>query len=195
MTKERRLAPDFSYSTCYPTDADGGLKTVHAYSDQAAERKRKFLHDASQLLLAVGRELRAYGFTSSKVSKNEAGVAVSGEVYGHYAQPWGEREVFLTVDTTCMNGIISPPAEPGEPLRMLFAMTTRKDGVVVVGRWYGPRPKARGSAPMGPNVYLDANHSSRELALASLRLVDFHLLAAPAPATAHVQGSLFDLAA
>ncbi|MFL6284503.1 MAG: hypothetical protein ACJ74Q_15265 [Pyrinomonadaceae bacterium] len=193
MTKERRLAPDFEYSTPYTTDADPGLKTIHAYSDQAAARKRKFLHDASQLLLAVGRELRAYGFTASKVRTNEAGVAVSGEVYGHYGQPWGEREIFLTVDTTCMNGIIAPPAAPGEPLRMLFAMTTRHDGIVVVGRWYGPRPKARGSAPMGPNVYLDANNSSRELALASLRLVDFHLFAAPAPA--HVQGSLFDLAA
>lgn len=192
MTKERRLAPDFAYSTPYRTDADPGIKTIHAYSEQAEGRKRQFLHDASQLLLAVGRELREYGFTASKVRTNEAGVAVSGEVYGHYGQEWGDREIFLTVETTCLN-IVAPPAKPGEPLSHAFGMTTRHDGIVVVGRWYGPRPKARGSAPMGPNVYYDGNHTSREIALAALRLVDFHLLAPTKPATA--QGSLFDLLA
>ena len=193
MMKERRLAPDFSYSTAYTTDADTGLKTIHAYSEQAAERKRRFLHDASQLLLAVGRELREFGFTASKVRTNEAGVAVSGEVYGHYGQDWGEREIFLTVDTTCLN-IVAPPPPPGEPLTAAFGMTTRHDGVVIVGRWYGPRPKGRGSAPMGPNVYFDANATSRELARASLRLVDFHHLATP-PAAEPAQALLFDLAA
>lgn len=93
MSKERRLAPDFSYSTPYTTDADPGLATIHAYSDQAAERKRRFLHDAAQLLLAIGRELREYGFTASEVRTNEAGVAVSGEVYGHYGQDLGERDL------------------------------------------------------------------------------------------------------
>jgi hypothetical protein len=193
MSKERRLAPDFSYSTPYTTDADPGLATIHAYSDQAAERKRRFLHDAAQLLLAVGRELRGYGFTASKVRTNEAGVAVSGEVYGHYGQDWGEREIFLTVDTTCLN-IVAPPPPPGEPLSAAFGMTTRRDGVVIVGRWYGPRPKGRGSAPMGPNVYFEANATSRELARASLRLVDFHHLATP-PAAEPAQALLFDLAA
>lgn len=192
MTKERRLAPDFSYSTADTTDADTGLKTIHAYSEQAAERKRRFLHDASQLLLAVGRELREFGFTASKVRTNEAGVAVSGEVYGHYGQEWGNREIFLTVDTTCLN-IVAPPPAPGEPLSAAFGMTTRRDGVVIVGRWYGPRPQGRGSAPMGPNVYFDPNTTSRELARASLRLVDFHL--ATPPAAEPSQGLLFDLAA
>lgn len=193
MTKERRLGTEFSYSTPYTTDADSGLKTIHAYSEQAEERKRRFLHDATQLLLAVGRELREFGFNSSKVSANPAGVAVSGDVYGHYGQPHGEREIFLTVNTTCLNTFVAPPAAPGEPLRAPFAMTTRKDGIVVVGRWYGPRPKVRGSAPMGPNVYFDPNHSSRELALASLRLIDFHVITPPAAVEA--QRSLFDLLA
>lgn len=193
MTKERRLAPDFSYSTPYTTDADTGLKTIHAYSDQAAERKRRFLHDAAQLLLAVGRELREYGFTASKVRTNEAGIAVSGEVYGHYGQDWGEREIFLTVDTTCLNIVAPPPPRPGEPLSAAWGMTTRRDGLVVVGRWYGPSPQGRGSAPMGPNVYFDPNTTSRELARASLRLVDFHFVAPPAAGPA--QGTLFDLLA
>ncbi len=153
MTKVRRLASAFTYSTPYTTDADTGLATIHAYSEQAAERKRRFLHDASQLLLAVGRELRGYGFTASKVRTNEAGIAVSGEVYGHYGQEWGAREIFLTVDTTCLN-IVAPKPAPGEPLVSAFGMTCRADGIVVVGRWYGPRPKGRGSAPMGPERVL-----------------------------------------
>jgi hypothetical protein len=76
LSKERRLAPDFSYSTPHRAEADSGPATIHAYGEQAAERKRKFLLDASQLLLAVSRELREYGFTTSKV-----GPALGSVVY------------------------------------------------------------------------------------------------------------------
>lgn len=189
----KRLAKDGSYSTPYRRDEDGGHRSIHAYSDQAEERKKQFLKDARALLKAIGSELIAYGFTKHDISVNEAGIGSSGEAYGTYIQPGLDRSIFLTVDTTCILIPLAQAPEEGQPLNTLGAMTTRSDGVVLMGRWKEPALKKGYSDMTGPNTFFDANASSSELAVAALQLVGITPLKIPQRELQ--QGSFFDIAA
>lgn len=194
MIKEtKRMAPDGSYSAHYLPDGGEGETFIHAYHGRAEEGKKRFLNDARALLKAVGEELRAHGFNDQEVSVNRSGIASSGEAYGRYRHPYHDRHIFLTVDTTAMRVPLAEPAEPGQPLNTWLALTTRRDGIVLCGHWTEP-PRRKGYADeMGPNVYFDPNTDSREIAAASLCLVDFVLL--HPPERERTQASLLDLLA
>lgn len=56
--------------------------SIDAYTSEGEELKRKFLRDAVAFLKAVGAKLAEIGLTEIEVTKNKAGVAVSGDVYG-----------------------------------------------------------------------------------------------------------------
>lgn len=187
------FAEDGTYSTSYPTDADGGHKSIHAYSTQAEERKSLFLRHARAYLKAIGEELRAYGFTEQDISVNESGIATSGDAHATYKQPWLDRWIYLSVGTTCITQPLARPAEIGQPLNTMAAMTTRRDGVMILGRWHAEPERLGHGEQMGPNTYFDPNLNSREVAAAVVRLARIQPLRLPEREP--LQASLFDIAA
>ena len=75
----RRLQSDFTYSTPYREDGDGGDRFIHAYSTQAEGRKRQFLEDArssrpSAASWSLGSEMLA---EKQKAVKLRASIAES----------------------------------------------------------------------------------------------------------------------
>jgi len=57
---------------------------LNGYTDEAQLAKDRFLHDAKRLLMETGRYLSPRGLPDSQVSVNQAGIAVSGDVWSHY---------------------------------------------------------------------------------------------------------------
>ena len=57
---------------------------LNGYSDEAQDRKDQFLHDAKRLLVEAGKYLASAGLSDSQVSVNQAGIAVSGDVWAHF---------------------------------------------------------------------------------------------------------------
>lgn len=186
----KRLAQDWAYSTPYQTDADGGHRSIHAYSNQAEERKRQFLKDSRAYLKAVAKELEAHGFTEHDIHVNESGIAGSGDVHADFKKPGLAHWIYISITETCVRVPVAYPAEIGEPLNTLGALTSRQDGICFMARRHDPPPSTKHSYIMGRNVWLDANHSSREIVPALLRVVGIE--PERLPAREAVQTSLFE---
>lgn len=62
------------------------------------DNKARFLRAGSALLKAVAKKLVAKGVVeTSKISVNRAGIAVSGDVYGHLYAPGLQHGVLVTI--------------------------------------------------------------------------------------------------
>lgn len=181
----RRLRCDFTYSTPYREEDDGGHRFIHAYSTQAEGRKRQFLEDARSLLKAVGRELEVYGFDRADVRVNPAGMAVSGNASAEYRNLALTGWLYVNVSVTGVQ--LLGPAPPLGTAPTTLAFTTRKDGICVLARRHDPPPRPNYSVVYGTNNWLDANLSSAEIARELVGLVGLE----PVAAAEGTQGVLF----
>lgn len=67
--------------------------------------KARFLAESKRVLMAVGRKLKESGACSfSKVSVNEAGIAVGGDVYGYFNDEAAKLGILVTITHSCMSG-------------------------------------------------------------------------------------------
>lgn len=127
---------------------------INAYTDEAAEGKRRFLNDGMKLAKAVGRELQQHDWVSH-ARRNQGGIAVSGEVYADLIPPDGNYQFLLEVGTTSMRGGFMSERQSDGALLMLQRWTRTQDG-------------RRGSID-GDNWYMDINSTPAEIAAVVLK--------------------------
>jgi hypothetical protein len=199
------LAEDWMYSTPYevnereeePVIYPVELRPfIHAYHARAEARKKRFLRDASNYLIGVGRELERYGFREAAARINPGGIAVSGDVDADYYPETittpHDRFIHLNISQTCVS--ILGEAPPIGVMPTTLAFTTRHDSICIMGRWHEPPPPgergvARGarSTIMGPNHWFDANTNCVDLAAQVALLLDL----TPLPVAVPIQTNLF----
>ena len=142
----KRLAPNY-----------GIRGHVDAYTDEGATLKRKFLRDAVLFHKAVGAKLARLGLTEVDIHRNEAGIAVSGEVYAWFAAPGAGCGLFVEICTTCLIGVLGRAS----------------DGVAIRAVWRKvSTPPVKGRRPQhtrvaeGQNQWLSADMDSDAVAVA-----------------------------
>ena len=128
---------------------------INASTENGQSTKSRFLRDAGRFLRRVGYELGKHGLSEMRISPNAGGAAVSGEVYGEYRRPSDDVGVFVEVGTTS--------------IASKFAR--KEDRAVIRSLWRCRSRKDRG-APEGPNVYLDPNSDSSEVAAKLLDVLE-----------------------
>lgn len=141
-TQVKRLAPNY-----------GIQGSIDAYTSEGEELKRKFLRDATAFLKAVGAKLAESSLTEMEVSKNAAGIAVSGDVYGWFAAPEAQYGVHVQISGTCLGGILGRSTD-AVAIRATWRQIKRKE--------QSSRAHRRTLAE-GNNNWLDADlHSDAE---------------------------------
>ena len=83
-----------------------------------------------------------------KISPNKGGIAVSGEVYGEFRRPSEDVGVFVEIGTTAVS----------------LPHARKPDHVIIRSVWRCRRREDRHTSE-GPNVYLDPNADSAEVAV------------------------------
>ena len=142
-----------------------GSWPVSAYTDQGAALKRQFLKDGVCFLKAVGAALAKYGFTQMRVSKNVAGVAVSGEICAEYWHPAHQRWLYCRLEASLL-------------------ADERSDHVSLVACWREPHGA---NCREGVNQFIqELSHGSVWIAQRMLAQVfpkeDYNLVFTPVPA-------------
>lgn len=120
---------------------DWGVDHIDAYSDEGEQAKEAFLKEGQSYLRAVADILSENGFQprdDSKgrpmkpVSKNEAGIAVSGEVTLSMVDPESGREVMAQVGGGSLRGVV-PTTKSG--VSILFRAGTGSFATGGTNRW------------------------------------------------------------
>lgn len=127
---------------------------LNAYSEDANASKERFLRDAGRFLRRVGYELEKHGLSEMRISPNKGGAAVSGEVYGDFRRPSDDVGIFVEIGTTA-----------------IASRYARKQDQAVIRSVWRCRRREDCHTPEGPNVYLDPNADSVEIAVKLLEVL------------------------
>lgn len=152
-----------------------GSWPVSAYTERGAELKRQFLKDGACFLRAVGAALAKYGFTLMSSNKNEAGIAVSGEVTAEYWHPAHQRWLYCWLEASVLSD-------------------ERSDRVCLVARWREPHGA---TCRDGANHIIHAlSHDSAWIAQRMLVQVfpkeEYNIVFTPIPADGSERGNQRD---
>lgn len=118
-----------------PTYAVQGDYGINAYSAEAAVLKEQFLKDAAAMARAVGKSLEAHGFETKRVSKNRAGIAVSGEVWGEYQK--GDIHLLVEYGASSMRGGFFPVREC-DGLIVMAQVRSERNQIISQNIWTEP---------------------------------------------------------
>jgi len=122
------------------------------------ESKKAFLNDAVRVMRAAGK-MMGDKIAACIINKNEAGIAVSGEVYGYFILPDMQNMLMVEIGTSCI-----AHARPDRVIVMLqyrkletpFDPTKKRRG----------KPRVPGNKDIGSNQWLDSpDINAEDLAL------------------------------
>jgi len=128
-----------------PSYAASGAGDICGYGEEAYGLKEQFLKDGYAFVRAVAEALATVGYTEARISKNRAGIAVSGEVTARFRKPGAAGGIYADVANV---GGMTDICENPQP---------RQDNVCILARSYEALPS--GSERTGPNRWIAISDS------------------------------------
>jgi len=128
-----------------PSYAAGGAGDICGYGEEAYDLKEQFLQDGYAFFRAVAEALGTVGYTEARISKNRAGIAVSGDVTARFRKPGEAGGIYATLaNVGGMTDICENPQQ-------------RQDNLSIMARSY-EQPHS-GSERTGPNRWIAMSDS------------------------------------
>jgi hypothetical protein len=150
MAKKRQnqyktITPKLRSKWLAPSYSAGRDGHICGYGEEAYELKEQFLKDGYYFFRAVAEALATVGYTEARISKNRAGMAVSGDVTARFRKP-GEQ-----------GGIYADFANFGGMTDICYNPQQRQDNLRIMARSYETLPS--GSERTGPNRWIAISDS------------------------------------